>query len=301
MMDHRLIVCDVDGTLLNSSLEILPGTRAWLTAAQSRGLIVMLASGRPVAGLHRLVRRCELNPTGMILAGYNGAYVVEADSRRTLTRSTIPLATARRVAEIARSRNDLVILWCHGNQVYTPQPQNPSVIAQARENDLEIVPTPDLDVLDQAPDAIVCHGGEQLGALVRLIRARLRDEVEFSFASGSYIEITAHGATKGSALRRWCSYADIPMGGVIAFGDHDNDIPMLEAAGLAVAMGNATPAVKAVADVITHGHDDEGIAAVLSELAPSDLVDTRPAPAPGATTADASGRRMAVRPLLPKQ
>lgn len=259
----------------------------------------MLASGRPVAGLHRLVQRCELNPTGMILAGYNGAYVVEADSRRTLTRSTIPLAIAHQVAEIAQSRTGLVTLWCHGNQVYTPCPDNPSVRAQAQENDLEIIHTADLDTVDKAPDAIVCHGGEQLGALVRLIRARLRDEVEFSFASGSYIEITSRGSTKGSALRRWCSYADIPPESVIAFGDHDNDIPLLESAGLGVAMGNATAAVKTVADVVTRSHDDEGIAAVLSELAPSELVDTRPVPVPDGKT-DAA-QRTTVRPLLPKQ
>ena len=77
------------------------------------------------------------------------------------------------------------------------------------------------------------------------------------------VEATAPGVDKGSGLRRLCQMLGVAPERVMAVGDSENDIPMLQAAGFAVAMGNATPALKAVADWIAPTLDEEGAAVAL--------------------------------------
>ena len=79
-----------------------------------------------------------------------------------------------------------------------------------------------------------------------------------------YLEATAAGIHKGSAITDYCEAEGIPLSRVMAFGDNGNDIGMLRTAGLGVAMGNGIPEAKAAADLVTTSNNDEGIARVLS-------------------------------------
>ena len=80
------------------------------------------------------------------------------------------------------------------------------------------------------------------------------------------IEMNWHTATKGGALETLCRTLDLPLAATVAFGDHQNDIAMLRAAGVGIAMGNAVPEALAAADRVTLSNDEDGVAAALREL-----------------------------------
>ena len=112
----------------------------------------------------------------------------------------------------------------------------------------------------------MCMGEAELIARVcRETRERFPNVSVFP-SKDTFLEIQSPQASKASALRAVCRAYGIDPAQTVAFGDHENDAAMLEAAGLAVAMGNATPGLKRLAARIAPDNDQDGVAAVLAEL-----------------------------------
>ena len=88
-------------------------------------------------------------------------------------------------------------------------------------------------------------------------------DIDMACSADTFLEIFPKGVTKGTALSAVCDTMDIPLKDVIAFGDHELDIPLIETAGLGIAMGNAVEEVKKEADLVIGGNDEDGIAAYL--------------------------------------
>ena len=107
---------------------------------------------------------------------------------------------------------------------------------------------------------------EQLKQVQEQIAAFLPKELSVVQTAAFYLEVIPSQINKGQGIRSICSVLGIQTQDVIAFGDAENDIPMLREAGIGVAMGNAADAVKAEADYVTHSNNEDGIAAALEAL-----------------------------------
>lgn len=112
----------------------------------------------------------------------------------------------------------------------------------------------------------VSHPEMHTTDLVELVRPHLPESMYVTTSGISFVEITPIGADKGAALARLCRILDIDRDEVVAFGDNHNDLTMLEWAGRGIAMGNAEPEVKEVADEVTATNEDFGVALILEEL-----------------------------------
>ena len=115
---------------------------------------------------------------------------------------------------------------------------------------------------------------EELQALKRHLEAEA-PEVEVTSSWSGFLEIMPRGVNKGGALAELAGELGIPMAQVMALGDNDNDVPMLEIAGCAVAMGNATPAARQAAHWVAPSHLENGLAAAVRALALEDLTCLR--------------------------
>ena len=93
----------------------------------------------------------------------------------------------------------------------------------------------------------------------------LQDRYWLGLTTPKWLELMPLGITKGSGLTALAEMLDIPMHDVMAFGDGENDIEMLQAAGIGIAMGNAMPEVKAAADEVSSGNNEDGIAEALQK------------------------------------
>ncbi|MEA5154663.1 Cof-type HAD-IIB family hydrolase [Raineyella sp.] len=259
----RLVAFDVDGTLLSSDHDILDSTREAIDRVRSVGATVMIASGRPVAGLRFQVARLGLATDGLVLAGCNGAVIEDATTGEVLNSWPVPAHVSARVYRGLRELPVSTIVPV-GDQVFIEDPEGHMVHLEARANGTREVVVEDLFAAAPTPPKILVSAPYEVLVQHReAIDALGGDEAETCFSSTYYYEVNAAGVSKGAALAAFCAARGIPLERTVAFGDNENDITMVRTAGVGVAMGNAIDALKEVADVVTASNDDHGIAQVL--------------------------------------
>jgi len=268
-MDYALVATDFDGTLLPIGHdEILPRTREAIRRVRRQGVRFVIVSGRATTGLLNITRKFDIDTDGLYLIGFNGASAVQAWDGTTLFSHRLDLALARQV--IARALAfDVVVMVPEGAEVFTNRPDSYAVAFETGANGTTSVELADPSVIGFAPCKVLLGGDH--AELVRLeadLVSRFGEQTEILFSADFLLEVNARGVTKGEALAGLCEALGIPVERSIAFGDNHNDIPMLKAAGLGVAMANGVPEALAAADRVTLADTEDGVAVVLDELIP---------------------------------
>ena len=269
---YKLLVLDVDGTLLTSQAQISPRTHAALDRAREAGVAITLATGRRLATV-----RPQLADLGITLPVIlqSGAQIVDLAGGEVLYRNPLPrdeVATAVRltVAEglqpILYENSALVQHLLTGPAAYDSPAMRryamarPDLVRRLSYDDLAQVEDPlELATIDDLSKVTPLAGRSTL--------AHCRTLISYSAALDSYfLEVFHITCSKGEALRHLTGHLGLAMSDVVAVGDNYNDREMLEVAGLGVAMANAEPEILAVADRVTGSNDEDGIATLVDEL-----------------------------------
>lgn len=262
MTPVRCIATDLDGTLLGPDGTVSRRAVAALRAAHDAGVRVVAATGRG-----RRSAAPKLAPVGVIERAIcsNGAMVVRLDPLEVEAHTPIPAPLAAEV--IARVRAALPgvgLGWEHLEGLGW----DPAWAAQRGPTDGEVL----ADVAGAPPAGVdltkvlVTHPVLTHDGLLAELGRDLPPGTAAATSGAAFIEITAAGADKGAALAALCERWGIGAEGVVAFGDHRNDLGMLAWAGHGVAMGNAHPDVLAAADEVAPSHADDGLAVVVERL-----------------------------------
>lgn len=263
-MRYRLVATDIDGTLLNPDRVVGDSTRKAIAELQRRGIPVVLVTARPPAMITAIHR--DLGLTSPIIAS-TGAVVYDPVHLRAVAHHPIPKQIALQVIAAIRSVDptlnvgaDLVDEW-HVDRVDDRVQRR---IAGG------MVP-----VTGGLEQTVPVSAKEVTALSFRVIEARPAVEAALSRAgldrhlyitsAGGIVDMVANGVNKGAALRALASIMGIPMEQTLALGDDENDIPLLQAAGLGVAMGNALDEVKGVADTVTGANSEDGWAAAIEQ------------------------------------
>ncbi len=273
---YRLLAIDIDGTLMNSHNELTPATRAALARAAEAGIQVVLATGRRYSHALPLVEPLGID---VPLVTASGALVKDPVDHRTLYQARFePRVLLDAVAIVDRSGYDPVLCadtFAEGFDFY-----HASVETRTPELAHYLALNPDRgrlwpDLVASPPPGIfggfVIGTREQMLALEAVLHRELPGALHTHVLrppryAGFFTEIAPAGVTKWSAIRRLATGWQIDPSEICAVGDDVNDIPMIRAAGLGVAMGNALPVVKAAADRIAPSHDEDGLAEVVAWL-----------------------------------
>ena len=265
-MDYKLVAMDLDGTLNNDQKNIDPRTRMTLHRAQRFGVRLLLASARPLPGLYRERDILDLASYGGLLMAYNGGLIAEAGSGRVLSSTAMDREAARQVLR-ALEKLPVTPILDDGRVFYVESAEGYKVRYECMNNNMRCVEVANLaDAMDFAPCKILMSMEPALlKDLQRQIAAFIDDDLTVVQTAPFYLEVLPRRINKGDALRAACRAVGIDPAEAMAFGDSENDIPMLRAAGLGVAMANADNAVKAAADVVTLSNNDNGIAAALEK------------------------------------
>lgn len=276
-MSIKALALDIDGTLTNDRKVVSPRTKRALLDAQAAGIRLILSSGRPVQGLRAIARELDLQRHGGMLVAFNGAHVVDAQTDEVLFDQPMERDVLRDLVEHVRSFD--VIPWITEDRYLYVQRGDRRVITyrgapfdiveyERKMCDLELVEVDDLlEVCSRPQDKLLCASEpEYLQAHWREMSAPFAGVLSSMFTADFYYEFMAPGISKGNALAGALPKVGIDSSEVAAFGDAENDISMLEWAGVGVAMGNATDAVKGVADMVTASNNEDGIALVLERL-----------------------------------
>ncbi len=260
---YRLIVTDLDGTLLTHRKDISPRTRRALEQAARRGSRIVVATGRsfPVAR-----HFCDGLPLTAPQITYNGAVIHDPTADRELSCLLLPPEWVRPSIEFFLDAN--VAVACFTTKALYMDQRIPE--PHSWQPQLAGLPEQLADMRAVAEQPCI----KVVGFADAPTISRLRPLAEQRFGHALYVtqtspvllELLHPEVSKGAALRRIAQMLEIPHGEIVAFGDSHNDIDMLDVAGVGVAMGNASAEVKGAADMVTDGHDEDGIATALVRL-----------------------------------
>lgn len=264
---RHLIAVDLDGTLLTDQKEISEQTKQTIHKAIEAGHIVVIATGRPHRASINYYHNLGLD-TPMV--NFNGALIHHpTDDKWDVLHNPMPLRTAQKVIEACYDLNVHNVLAEVKDQVYLDQ-YNDDIISifQSTQNDPPFTIGSLKNTLTEDPTSLLIHPKEEN---IKEIRAHLDDfhaeliEHRKWGAPWNIIEIVKKGMNKAVGLQKVAHYFDIPQDRVIAFGDEDNDLEMIDYAGVGVAMGNAIDELKTVANHITKSNEEDGIGVFLAD------------------------------------
>ena len=266
-MEYQLIAMDLDGTLTNDRKVITEKTKEVLMEAQKRGIRLALASARPSPGLFRERDVLDMQHHKGILMSYNGGRIVDAQTGKVLFETAMDPEQTRQVLKQLEQLPVTPILD-DGVQFYVTDKNGFKVDYECRNNNMTCTEVENLaDFLHFAPIKILMSvDPAELKAVQKTIAGFLPENLTVVQTAAFYLEIIPAVINKGQGIRDICQVLGISTEQVITFGDAENDIPMLRTAGMGVAMGNATEAVKAAADLVTLSNNEDGIAVALEKL-----------------------------------
>ena len=260
----RMIALDLDNTLLTSESTLSPRTLAALREATARGVLVVLASGRMVEAMRDLAEEIPVNAP---LIAFNGALAWDLKAERAVARFPLACEDAKAICRMAEERALHIQAYPDGGYFY----ERENEFSRYYEEKIhhagkalgirmsEFITTDVNKLLIVAPE-------ETCSEMIPEFQRAFEGKASFFRSRPVYIEIVHPSVNKGRALEALARALNVPREQVIAFGDEDNDLPMLEYAGVGYAMENAKPEVKARADRIAPHFAQDGVAQVIEEL-----------------------------------
>lgn len=277
-MKYKLLVLDVDGTLLNDKKEITPRTHAALLKAQQMGVHVVLASGRPTNGVQPLAEALELNHYGGFILSYNGGQIINAQTGELMFEKRIDPAMIPYLNRKAKE-NGFAIFTYHKDYILTDSPENKHVQEEAELNKMRIIGVENFpEAVDFAPCKCILTSDDEnnLVGLENHWKKRLDGVLEAFRSEDYFLEVAPHFINKGNTLAVLMEMLNITTEEVVAIGDGVADVSMLQLAGTGVAMGNARDSVKACADFTTLSNNMDGVAvaiekAILATIKPTEV------------------------------
>lgn len=254
----RLVVSDIDGTLVNHAKELTPRARAAIAALDARGIGFTVTTARPPVGLRPVYAMLGLKVTA---AAINGGAIVDADFN-IIAEKRLPAAVARRAVAFLRARGIDPWLFTESHW-YIGDPDGDNVGLETRTIAQDPIVVPDFtpELYGRVLKVIgSCNDHALLARCETELQAELADEAIATRSQAYYLDVTHPGAHKGEAVRSLAEAFGVSVSAVLTIGDGTNDIPMLEAAGFGVAMGNGSDAVKAAAKAVTEDCEHDGFA-----------------------------------------
>ncbi|MCM1082326.1 MAG: Cof-type HAD-IIB family hydrolase [Clostridium sp.] len=263
----KLLVLDIDGTLVNSKKEITKKTRDAIIDIQKKGHIVALASGRPYCGMEQYAKAIELDSFGGYALSYNGGLILNCRTHEAVYQNMIPKRYAKPIYEYARENNIGMITY-QDSYAVTGTPVDAYMEYEARLNNLKIKQVGDfIGYVDFDMVKCLLTAEPELAAEhEKKLAHMLGSELNVFRSEEYFIEITTKDVDKAKSLSILLDIIDMEQKDCICCGDGFNDLTMIKFAGVGAAMGNAQQIIKDNADYITASCDEDGIVEVIHKF-----------------------------------
>jgi Cof subfamily protein (haloacid dehalogenase superfamily) len=265
----RLVVCDLDGTLLNSQKEISQGNMDAIKEAAKMGVNVTICSGRVMPMVSLYVKKLSLD---IPFISSNGGAICNPLTFKALQQKPMPIDETKSLLEFcARLCLDYCALGEDGGffsrgghcierfEKYNYIAEGEGFVGMP----LYFFDKEHENALQKPLNKMLIYHDADLTVVEDYIKTRA--SLAYTFSDAAVMDVFASGIDKGYGIRELSRVMGIPSKEICAFGDYLNDIPMFQEAGLAVAMGNACDEAKEAADIVTASNDDDGVAVALRE------------------------------------
>lgn len=256
MSKVKLVVADVDGTLLDDDKELTPATIDAVHGLHDAGVGFAIASARPPRGLRSLISALAVTSP---VAAFNGGMIV-TPGLQVVRRHTLPAGTVDEVSAILHAGG--LDVWAYCGTGWYVLADDAGYRLDYERGCVGFDPI-EVDGWEDLPYACtklvgVCDDYGLVAAAEHEVTGAL--DLSAGRSTPFYLDITAHGVNKGRAVETLARWHDVPLVDVAVIGDGGVDVPMFRAAGLAIAMGNADADVRAEANALTHSNLSNGFA-----------------------------------------
>ncbi|AWB21943.1 HAD family phosphatase [Methylobacterium currus] len=262
-MPIALVVTDVDGTLVTGDKRLTERSVRAVEGLRERGIAFTLASSRPPIGLRALVAPLGLS---LPMGAFNGSTVVRPDLT-PIDETLIPEDAARHAA--ARLATDGIDLWVFADGAWLlTDPDGPYTDLERRTLQADPCVVDDLaPYLARAAKLVgVSRDHAGLAALEPRLAAEIGDGAAVHRSQAYYLDVTPPRIDKGHFVARIAGELGVSLAEVAVLGDMANDTAMFSRAGLSIAMGNASDAVKRAATHVTGTNEEEGFAEAIGRF-----------------------------------
>ena len=264
-MTSRVIALDLDGTLLTPTKTLLPSSLQALARAREAGFTPIIVTGRHHVAIHPFYQALALDTPAICS---NGTYLYDYHAKKVLEADPLPAAQALQLIDMLNEHQVHALMYVDNEMVY----ETPTGHVLRTRNWAQSLPPEQRPVFTQVDSlaqtarevnaiwkfALTDEDNTKLNAFALEVEQQLGLECERSWHD--QVDIARQGNSKGKRLAQWVASQGLSMEDVVAFGDNFNDISMLQAAGIGVAMGNAADEVKAHADVVIGDNTTDTIA-----------------------------------------
>ncbi|MDC9820498.1 Cof-type HAD-IIB family hydrolase [Pectobacterium polonicum] len=263
-MGFKLLAIDLDGTLLTSQKAVTPATCRILQEALEMGIHVALVSGRTLPSVLQVMEQLALIGPRCWAIACNGALIWSQEKSVMISACVLEHDDILALTQFGRSLN-LECYQIEGQQLVASRPVLPDAGA-LRYCRMPVVSLPsgwESHSRRQTPKMMFIEGRTTIDTLTERISPSLSRRYYFVRSEPNYFEVMQRGVNKGAACQALAAHLAISPEAILAIGDEENDREMLAFAGTGIAMGNAVPKIKAIADWVTTNNDQEGVAIAL--------------------------------------
>lgn len=265
---YKLIALDMDGTLFNSDKQITDRTKETLAQARALGVKIVLASGRPLAGLQPPLKELDLIHEGEYVLSFNGALIVDAKTGEAVSKCILKGSDYKKLFKLAQELGVHCQAFSPSRGLITNETsQYTEHEASINQIDINII-NPLTDITDEEDiiKVMFIDPPEILDEAISKLPAWIKEDFNVFKSAPFFLEITHKDVDKGAGLLHLADYLNIKQSETMACGDQGNDYTMIKAAGLGVAMENGIDKVKAIADYVTDTNDNDGVAKAIEKF-----------------------------------
>lgn len=268
-MNNKILFVDLDATLLRDDKSISEKNRKAICAMLRDGHYIALATGRPVESGRTVVRELGLTLPGCYMIAFNGSILYDCSADRILLKRSLPIDVVQELFERAKRAG-----------IYAQTYNSTDIITERHTKELDYYRGKSklsyklsenvLDVLDEEPQKVLLIALDHKDRLMKFQRENMAWEhgkCSSFFSCREYLEYCPLGTSKGTGVEYLTRILNMPKDCTVAVGDEQNDISMLKAAHVGVAMKNGIREVKAAADYITQNDNNhDAIAEVIEKF-----------------------------------
>lgn len=265
----KLVAIDMDGTLLNSKKELLEETKQYFKNFHNKNTetLLVLCTGRPETGIRPYLKDLGYLEENHYIVSQNGANIYESQTGKRVMDAFVDSAAIQKWIELGKKHG--ISVMGAGVDYYYSFDEDPT---EWMEFDVKLVSgklkrIPTEESLNTDFYKILLMGDEeQLNEFETFIPQEWRDEFYVVRSQKYLVEVLTKGVNKAFGLEKLAQKLNIQPSEIAAIGDAANDVEMLEYAGLAIAMGNASEEVKAVSDIVTDTNENNGVIKAIDQL-----------------------------------
>ncbi|MCU5772342.1 sugar-phosphatase [Erwiniaceae bacterium BAC15a-03b] len=267
-MAIKLIAIDMDGTLLNHQHNITPRVKEAIGRAREKGVYVVLATGRPYIGVARYLLELDLQQEGQFCITNNGALVQRAVNGDCIAEVTLSFDDYLLFEQLSRELG-VHLHALDKSRLYTANKD----ISEYTVHEASLTGIPlhyrsvaEMDRTLTFPKVMMIDSPELLDSAIARIPAELHENYTIMKSAPYYLEILNKQVNKGAGVKALADQLGLAREEIMAIGDQENDLAMLEFAGTGVAMANGIDAVKAISQFVTKTNMEDGVALAIEKF-----------------------------------